>query len=560
MSLLLSALIETGASGGVGGDDDREFKRWQDWYGQSYGDSAPYECEITQSTRSINGVSKERRAQTSSFTVPSGVTKVRITCIGAGGGGGRRNTHYHAGAGGGGGVFSSGEFNVTAGQVLDVTIGKSGRGRDRDNNEGGTGYSGDPSHVQMSSPDGGQSALYVYAAGGSGGPEHSTGGARGTTKEVSGSSLVSGSDIKYNGGNGGNGSSNSAGWGPEGYSAGGGGSAGSWKGDGFRGGNADNKMGYSWAAASGGGIGGRGAEGRGSDTTSDQYTWSGGGGGSNGAGFEGDNNDNNAYSDTSKVRGGDGTSEKASVSSYTYTNVSNQNVSYGKNDGEMHTTLTTTSWKMMHGARYGDGEESSDAGEAGGGSADGNSQVTYNAYESQLGKGGSGGGGGGAGFTDGGTTSVTGAASLPAKMFNGILGRCQGGGGAGAGSKSSNGTAEAYSAGQGGAGAGGAGSACCTSNGNANAMNKRDTFVWSAGDMAWRWTDNMNSDTNSMAKNGGCGGAGGALGGGGGSTNYGCGGGGGIGGGGGGCGGHYNGSSYNGCAGDGGPGYVLIEW
>ena len=386
MSLLLSALIETGSSsgGGVAGDD-REFKKWQDWYGESYGSSAPYECEITQSSRSINGVSKNRRASTDTFTVPSGVTKVRVTCIGAGGGGGRRNTHYHAGAGGGGGAFASGEFNVTAGQTLDVTVGKSGRGKDRDGGESGTGYDGAFSRVEMSSGDGGSGALYVYAAGGSGGPQNSTGGNGGTTKSCSGTALVSSSDILNNGGNGGNGSSNSAGWGPEGYSAGGGGSAGSWKSNGYRGGNGDNKMGYSWAAAAGGGIGGRGAEARGSDTTSDYYTWSGGGGGSNGAGFEGDNNDNNAYSNSGKVRGGDGTSERASVVGYTYTNVSSQSVSYGKNDGQMHTSLTSTSWKMMHGARYGDGEQSSDAGSSSsGGSNDGNSQVTYNTYESQL--------------------------------------------------------------------------------------------------------------------------------------------------------------------------------
>ena len=87
MSLLLSALIETGAAESVAGDE-REFKRWQDWYGNSYGSSAPYECEITQSSRSINGVSTNRRVSTSTFTVPSGVTKIRVTCIGAGGGGG----------------------------------------------------------------------------------------------------------------------------------------------------------------------------------------------------------------------------------------------------------------------------------------------------------------------------------------------------------------------------------------------------------------------------------------------------------------------------------------
>ena len=139
MSILLSALIDSG--GGAGGvSDGREFKRWQDFYGEHSGPNA-YHCEITQSQRTVNGVAVNRMVQTTTWTVPSGVSKIRVTAIGAGGGGGRYSSTYHGSGGGAGGAFSSGEFNVTAGQVLDVQVGRSGYGIDRSQGAG-TGVAG----------------------------------------------------------------------------------------------------------------------------------------------------------------------------------------------------------------------------------------------------------------------------------------------------------------------------------------------------------------------------------------------------------------------------------
>ena len=84
MAILLSTLMGVGAS--ETSDDAREFKNHQDWYGQ-FGGQSP-----TQSTRDPGlGTGAQNRyiTGTASFTVPSGVSKIRVTCIGGGGGTGR---------------------------------------------------------------------------------------------------------------------------------------------------------------------------------------------------------------------------------------------------------------------------------------------------------------------------------------------------------------------------------------------------------------------------------------------------------------------------------------
>tara|TARA_E500000331_G_scaffold208386_1_gene199796 strand:+ start:13575 stop:15248 length:1674 start_codon:yes stop_codon:yes gene_type:complete len=557
MSILLSALIDSG--GGVGGvSDGREFKRWQDFYGEHSG-PASYHTEITQSQRTINGVAVNRMVQNTTWTVPSGVSKIRITAIGAGGGGGRYNGTYHGSGGGAGGAFSSGEYNVTAGQVLDVQVGKSGYGIHRSQGSG-TGAGGQQTIVEMSSGDGGSSTLYVQAPGGPGGPPNSGGASNSGAGTVSGSAL-SGGSITNNGGSGGNANSNAIGWGPEGYGGGGGGSAGSFKGNGFRGGHGSPGYGYSFTGASGGGIGGEGIRAFGSQTASTYHAWSGGGGGSAGAGYTGQDNDSNPAFTSSQPygKGGEGTSGSASINGYTYDCVNTDDTSYGKQFGDQYANWESN-FKRMNGARYGDGEVTATSGGGGAGNPS-PSGVTYNQYEAQLGIG-SGGGGAGTGFEAGSGATISGVSVYPAKMFNGILGRCQGGGGAGTGCKSSgpNGSNDqSYPAGQGGAGAGGAGAACVTSNGNGSWTTKDDVHKWNPSDMAFGWTNTFYT-TEAAIRNGGAGGAGGALGGGGSCTNYGCSGPGGIGAGGGGASGHYSGSSYNGSGGDGGPGYVLIEW
>lgn len=57
------------------------------------------------------------------FTVPAGVSRIRAIVVGAGGGGACSKTTYYAGNGGGGGGFAMGEYDVTPGQVLAITVG-----------------------------------------------------------------------------------------------------------------------------------------------------------------------------------------------------------------------------------------------------------------------------------------------------------------------------------------------------------------------------------------------------------------------------------------------------
>ena len=121
MATLLSTLV--GGTGSSGSDEDaREFKNfaiyagmWHSWpqsqmeFNTSYIDGYAND--------SLQGAYESRFLSSNhTLTIPSGVTKVRITCIGAGGGGGTRSgQHYNGGGGGGGGAFAMGEFNVSAG-------------------------------------------------------------------------------------------------------------------------------------------------------------------------------------------------------------------------------------------------------------------------------------------------------------------------------------------------------------------------------------------------------------------------------------------------------------
>ena len=66
---------------------------------------------------------------TYTFTVPTGVKKVRAVVVGAGGGGGAsQDYYYYGGDGGGGGGFAMGEYDVTPGQQITVTVGSGGTG------------------------------------------------------------------------------------------------------------------------------------------------------------------------------------------------------------------------------------------------------------------------------------------------------------------------------------------------------------------------------------------------------------------------------------------------
>lgn len=73
-----------------------------------------------------------------SFTVPAGVTKVRVRVVGGGGGSAGGNASA-GGAGGSGGGYSEGVFDVSAGEVYAVTVGSGGAGGV---NNGGVGKTG----------------------------------------------------------------------------------------------------------------------------------------------------------------------------------------------------------------------------------------------------------------------------------------------------------------------------------------------------------------------------------------------------------------------------------
>jgi hypothetical protein len=98
-----------------------------------------------------------------SFTVPAGVTKLRVRVVGGGGSGGG-STASLAGAGGGSGAYAEGVVTVTPGQVITVTVGAGGAG-----NSGASGSIGGTSSF----------GAFASATGGSGGATNGGGSAPG---------------------------------------------------------------------------------------------------------------------------------------------------------------------------------------------------------------------------------------------------------------------------------------------------------------------------------------------------------------------------------------------
>ncbi|MCW3477642.1 glycine-rich domain-containing protein, partial [Limobrevibacterium gyesilva] len=67
-------------------------------------------------------------AASGSFTVPVGISRLRVRAWGGGGGGGGASGAASGGSGGGGGEFREGVFAVTPGSVTAVTVGAGGAG------------------------------------------------------------------------------------------------------------------------------------------------------------------------------------------------------------------------------------------------------------------------------------------------------------------------------------------------------------------------------------------------------------------------------------------------
>ena len=506
MATLLSTLV--GGTGSSGSDDDaREFKNfsvyagmWHSWPTSTMEFSSSYIDGYTND--SLSGATESRFLTAAhTFTIPSGVTKVRITCIGAGGGGGsRQGQNYNAGGGGGGGAFAMGEFTVSAGEQLEVNPGKSGRSHAYNYQASG----GTTTCVGAGSIAAAEISL--SANGGVGGSASSAGSGA-TTKSVSGTRLIAGTDITSDGGNGGSGSTAAFGFGPEGYGGGGGGAAGFVLGGGGSGSNMSNNGGYSAFGGGGGAVGGfnGGSWPFGQASTSNWDYWAPAGAGA-------------------AANGADGSTQNASTPG----GVGRQGTAGG-------TALGKHSSFHADGVRTGKNspgsqlvaDNSPGTGNSGPGGVD--------AYLAKK--------GGGADFT-----------TYEKTFAYGPLASAYSSGGGGANGYSS--YPYSYPGGHAGPGGGGGGAACY----NQNAYPVRVTdggytrFDFEKG----QFIHHITPDPNFFY---GCwGGNSGVLGGGGGGGGYfGDGGSAGFGGGGGGAGGHY-GSSYHGYGGYGGTGLVLIEW
>ncbi|WP_291516006.1 hypothetical protein [Bdellovibrio sp. ArHS] len=188
------------------------------------------------------------------FTIPAGVTRIRVSVLGAGGNG-ASGVWAGGGAGGGGGGYAHGVFSVTPGAQYTVTVGAGGAG----------GAGGTSSFGSLISATGGQSGI------------NTTGGAGGTG---------TGGSVQRSGGSGGNGYT-----GNTSYSGGGGGSGGGFNGNGANGlSSSGNSYGGNGGAGSGGaalGSGGaastNGVDGASVTITSFTTVNSGGGGGGSGS-------------------------------------------------------------------------------------------------------------------------------------------------------------------------------------------------------------------------------------------------------------------------------------
>ena len=511
--------------------DNREFKNWQDFYGKTYnGDGTSHvNHSITQASRVVEegGAAIDRAVDSAqTWTVPSGVTKVRLTAIGGGGGGGFFGGMYYGGDAGGGGGFSSGEYTVTPGDELTINVGQGGGGRITS----GLAQSGGATTITDVTTGG--TNISLSSSGGSGGSYQANNVGYGGTGSTAGANLVSNTGIANAGGAGGNGSGNAYGFGSEGYGAGGGGSAGSFLGSGHAGGSA-TEGGYNYGSGGGAGIGGYGGGASGSATNSTYEGMSGAGGGSagpaQGHGGKGYMSHALAFFERNSL-GGAGFASAPYVGDYvdSHLRVSGLGAMPDKNSGSKY------HWLNKAGARYGDGEATGPEGDA----------------AAQA-------GGAFTGGRDHGNICQEFLVLKP-KSFNGVLGRLWGGGGGGGMANNFGTTGYNRSAGDGGSGGGGGGAHGYTSAYYSGQTVFTTYSSWDPANMAWRTNDTAYETQNWQLN--GMGGHGGALGGGGGSAVYAYAGNGGIGGGGGGGGGHYNGSSYPSRGGCGGPGYVLIEW
>lgn len=115
--------------------------------------------------RSGSYANKAQVTASGGWTVPTGVSKIKILCTGGGGGGGGSLTGDGPQPGSGGGASGTGisELLVTAGQVLNIVIGAGGTAV-----SGSNGNSGGASYVRIGS------SVVAYSPGGVAGVKNST--------------------------------------------------------------------------------------------------------------------------------------------------------------------------------------------------------------------------------------------------------------------------------------------------------------------------------------------------------------------------------------------------
>lgn len=146
-----------------------------------------YNDSTTQGTAFL-GDSAQIFTSSGTFTIPTGITKVKVTVIGGGGGGGGcASSTCDASAGGGGaGAGSAIKYltGLTSGNTIAVTIGSGGSGGV---GNGGAGSAGGTSSISSGS----QSITTVSGSGGGGGPG-GTAGSYGDGSQITPGSATNG--------------------------------------------------------------------------------------------------------------------------------------------------------------------------------------------------------------------------------------------------------------------------------------------------------------------------------------------------------------------------------
>lgn len=115
----------------------------------------------------VNSVSFQAFTSNGTFTVPGGITQVKVLCVGGGGGGGSG----HQG-GGGSGFVASGTYAVIPGQTFTITVGNGGNGAQTmyaDNSLVGNTPGGASSFGNLLTANGGGTVGCVNCAAGNGG-------------------------------------------------------------------------------------------------------------------------------------------------------------------------------------------------------------------------------------------------------------------------------------------------------------------------------------------------------------------------------------------------------